>query len=154
MTSEPEADFAIQLLRAAGWFEGRDVAGMVDAWRARLIEDGFEPTIAAERALREFGGIRVIQRAPGINLARDTFEIDPLLGLGEHDRFERFETILGVSLYPMGECGGGHEFLAIASDGRVFVVGDDEIDLAGGTAREAILNLICGVRGASARDAS
>lgn len=153
VTNETEPDFAVRLLRAAGWFEGRDQSRLLDGWRARLSEDGFEPSIAAEEALREFGGIQVIQRAPGINMARDPFVMDPLLALGERDRFERFESILGVPLYPLGECADGDLLLAIAPDGRVFAVGDG-IDLAGGTAMEAILNLIRGVRGASAEGAT
>jgi hypothetical protein len=64
--------------------------------------------------------------------------------LASATRFERYEAILGVSLYPLGEWADGAMFPAIASDGRVFAVGDDEINLAGGTAKEAILNLIRG----------
>src|SRR5919109_3720081 len=122
MNDVGQFDFATKLLRTAGWFEGRDVAEKVVEWRARLSLDGFEPFVAAERGLREFGGIRIEQRGPGINLARQSFEIDPLLGLGERDRFEYFEKILGVALYPFGECENGASFLAIASDGRVFAL--------------------------------
>jgi SUKH-3 immunity protein of toxin-antitoxin system len=144
-----DIDRAIHLLEGAGWFEGRDVSRKLADWRTRLREHGFEPSLAAERALREFGGIRVHQRAPGVNLARESFDLDPLLALGQRDRFKRYETTLGLSLYPFGEWADGALFLAIASDGRVFAIGDDEINLVGGTAKEAILNLIRGVRGAS-----
>ena len=150
MSLEQSAASAVDVLRKAGWFEGRDVGDRLVEWRKRLRLDGFEPSRAAERALREFGGIQVDQRGPGVNLARQSFVIDPLLGLGERDRFEHFEAVLGLPLYPFGECENGATFLAIAADGRVFALAE-QIDLAGETALDGIVNLIRGVRGASLR---
>lgn len=141
-------DVRESVLRAAGWHRGRDIGPIVDDWVRALLAE-FPPFPEAVNALKEFGQLSTRESGPGQNVARMPFDIDPRLAAGERDRFIPHETRLGASLYPLGECMGGHAFLAILADGRVFAIGDGTIDLVGGTAREAIYNLLVGVRGAS-----
>ena len=119
----------------------------MERWRRELEgPGGFVRFPAATAALAEFGGLRVEQGGAGVTSARETFELDPTLAVGEADRFARFESIVGRRLYPLGEAGGGQYFLAISEDGQVFGVGDSIFDI-GRTISEAIENLIVGRRG-------
>jgi hypothetical protein len=101
--------------------------------------------LVARSALLEFGGLQIQQSGPGLECARAPFRFDPLLALGEEDRFEEFESILQTRLYPLGDVWNGHSFLAIAEDGRVFLVGDD-LFFAGNTIDEALERFILGLR--------
>jgi hypothetical protein len=139
-----------QILADAGWRAERADDLVLETWKARLTSPYFVMFPAAERALREFGGLRVIQRGPGMNMPRDTFDLDPALAFGEEERFERFGNVIGQQLFPLGEGGAGHYFLGIAEDGRVFAIAET-IDLVGGSIEEAIENLVTGRRGASLR---
>lgn len=142
-----ETDRIDEVLRAAGWFPGRDVGRWADGQIELMRKEGFAASPAAFDALREFGGLHVEQYGTGHTLAREPFRLEPTVASGERDRFERFEPVIGEALFPIGECGGSRFFLGIAPDGRVFAI-LDAISLVGGTAREAIANLIVGMRGA------
>ena len=86
--------------------------------------------MAAEKALEEFGGIRVDCRGPGLECARGGFNVDPELASGEEDRFDAFRDPVGSDLFPLGEAYNGVVFLAIDGMGRVYLLGD-RIQLAG-----------------------
>jgi SUKH-3 immunity protein of toxin-antitoxin system len=141
---------ADQLLREAGWYPGREMKGEVAEWAHVLEQEGrgFPLFDAAERALLEFGGLQIKQSGPGIDVARAPFVLDPLLALGEDDRFFGYSRQIGVRLYPLGEAWGGHSFLAIAEDGRVFLL-MDEIEELAKSMDEALERLIQGRRGPS-----
>ncbi len=112
-----------ELLRAAGWYEGRRVEeAQLDAWR-RVLE-AFTPNDAALSILAEFGCLRIDQQGPGVERARMSFWIDPARAVGEDDRFAQFEEISGP-LFPVGEAWGGHGILGVSAEERVFVVIDD-----------------------------
>jgi hypothetical protein len=80
-----------------------------------------------------------------VTSAKEYFEIDPLLALGEGDRFSHFSDHVGTNLYPLGEGAGGHYFLAIGEDGRVFLLMED-IKIIGNDFDEALESLILGYR--------
>lgn len=80
---------------------------------------------AAAEALSEFCGITIRQSAAGKECARESFSFDPALCVGERDRFASFEELLGCRLYPLGEAVGGRTFMAVAEDGRVFLLMED-----------------------------
>lgn len=86
-----------------------------------------------------------MKKGPGINVARESFTLDPILVEGERDRFERFEDRLNVSLFPLGEGGNGHFFIAIADNGKVYAIMDDILKI-GDNVDEALNNLIIGIR--------
>jgi hypothetical protein len=130
-----------RVLLAAGWQPGRrvDTAG----WRTQLEAAGFAMHDAAERFLAEFGGLTIDLSGPGLSMARQPFELDPLLCLGEDDRFAEWGEVIGRSLFPLGELDKGRFFLGIDETGEVYLI---ETWLASfGPARDAIGNLILGI---------
>jgi hypothetical protein len=134
------------LAAALRWAE----TNSAESWKTSLAPEDFRIFPAAEAALRRFAGLEVKQRGPGVAMPREDFSIDPALAFGEMDRFRDHSDIIGLPLYPLGECGGGHYFLAIATDGRVFALMDG-IVLIGGSIDEAVHNLIVGQRGSVIR---
>ncbi|HET6948786.1 MAG TPA: SUKH-3 domain-containing protein [Acidimicrobiales bacterium] len=131
-----------EALEAAGWSPGRRLPDeQIRAWSDGL--PGFAMFPAAEAALREFGGLAVDQHGPGIDRAREPFELDPLLAWGEEDRFELFADEYGVTLFPLGEAAGSHYFLAVDPGGRTFLVMDD-IQLIAESFDDALESLILG----------
>lgn len=112
-------------LLAAGWIHNRREIGMVQDWRAKLERpSGFRMSIAAERVLEEFGGLRASSSGPGVQCARGGFVLDPILADGEEDRFAAFSEFVAGSLFPIGEAYHGHTFLGIDEAGVVYLVGD------------------------------
>lgn len=137
---------ADQALRAAGWYPGRDISSLVADWFAHLCDSSmFAAFPEARRVLSEFGDITVTSLFAGVDYAPGKIVLDPVLALGEQDRFESFEDDAGSRLFPLGEIYGGHAFLAIGESGRLFMVGDD-LTLLGDSFEEGISNLIEGRR--------
>jgi hypothetical protein len=139
MITNPEVR---KVLKAAGWAEQRNITTQMGIWFSQL-SPAFQSFTAAETALKRYGGIHVRQNGPGEETARESFELDPLLVIGEEDRFEQHASRLGQSLYPLGEAGNGHVFLAIGPDGRVFALMDD-LWLLGETMEAALETLVLG----------
>ncbi|MCK8499503.1 SUKH-3 domain-containing protein [Myxococcus fulvus] len=138
------SEIAKQRLSAAGWTPGRDVSGKLSKWVHTLREKGgFEVFPAAERVLREFGGLSVEQRGPGVTSARESFSLDPLLGVNGRRMFGRYAEFLGVSLYPLGTAFAGDMYLVVAEDDRVFGIGE-EAWLVGRGIVEALDTLLVG----------
>ncbi|MES9508503.1 SUKH-3 domain-containing protein [Streptomyces sp. NPDC000609] len=106
-------------LRCADWVPNRRVC--LDRWKASLSE--FTWHAAAEEFLREFGGIRVDISGPGITCAREPFEFDPELAIGEGERFAELSELFGRKFFPLGEVGQGEFFLAIDEEGAIYLLG-------------------------------
>ncbi len=138
---DAEEDSTESVLLRVGWYPGRAVPEKVAYWKEQL--PAFVMFDAAREALREFGGLSVEVSGPGIDHARTSFDIDPMLAIGEDDRFGSFEHAVGERLFPLGEAMRGNAFLAIGESGRVFLIGD-EIAFVGRTMTEAIDSLIQG----------
>lgn len=119
MTFSEETD---RILRAAGWYPGRNVD--TSRWFDLLADDGFSLHRAGRSFLARFGGLSVDVRGPGISRARTPFELDPILCLGESDRFQDWGETLGIQLTPIGELDRGRYFLAIDANGLVYIVAD------------------------------
>ncbi|MEU9081430.1 SUKH-3 domain-containing protein [Streptomyces sp. NPDC048357] len=129
------------VLRGAGWRPGRSID--TTAWRESLQADGFRIHPAAEDFLGEFGGLTVGGGGSGITSARHAFELDPLLALGEDDRFGALGEEIGRHLFPVGECDHGRFFLGLDEHGDLYLV---ECWLARfGRMPEAMENLVLGV---------
>lgn len=109
-----------RVLRAAGWHPGR--SHDTTPWREQLEADGFRMHPAAEEFLREFGGLTFGPGDLGITRAREAFELDPLLALGEDDRFGEWGEEIGRHLFPLGDLGHGHVFLGLDEQGELYVV--------------------------------
>lgn len=136
----PWSDETLQYLARAGWSPTYDMGEAIGAWCEKL-GPGFTPSRAAESAMRRFGGISVDVRGSGKACARTSFRVDPVEAWGEEDRSARFAP--PGELFPLGIAGDGHAFIAIATDGRIYLV-MDEIQLLGGSIEEAIENLLTG----------
>ncbi len=112
---------------------------------------GFPLFPAARDALARYGGISVRQSGAGEECARETFELIPLLALGEEEFFREVGSRVGTRLYPLGEAGGGHLFLAISTEGRVFAFMDDDIWLLGESMEEGLEALVSGCKSTRVR---
>lgn len=130
-----------RVLRDAGWYPGRNTDPA--PWHEQLEADGFHIHPAAEQFLREFAGLTVDHGGPGITRAREPFELDPLLALGEADRFSEWSEETGRHLYPLGELDHGHAFLGLDEQGELYVVANWLARF--GRMPQAMENLILGV---------
>lgn len=77
---------------------------------------------AAAEFLVEFGGLNLEIDGRGVSCAREPFELDPGLCVGEEDRFAGWGADLGCALFPIGELDRGRFFLGISEIGEVFLV--------------------------------
>ncbi|HUQ59163.1 SUKH-3 domain-containing protein [Lentzea sp.] len=129
-------------LRAAGWHPGRAVD--VTGWR-QLLEAGDELRMhrAAAEFLAEFGGLNVEIDGPGLTAAREPFELDPELCVGEEDRFAEWGADLGCSLFPLGGSIGGVSAWGSPRWGEIFLVEAGVGSFGIGDA--ALENLVLGV---------
>jgi len=145
MNEKRFSEFTEKILLNAGWFENRNCKENLKEWKDELkkSDPDFEIFLKVEVALLEFGEIHIKQRESGIDFARETLEINPLLCVGESDRFADFESEIGEKLYPLGEGGGNHFFIAIAESGKIYGL-MMEILLIANTFDEALENLILG----------
>lgn len=99
---------------------------------------------AAERFLSEFGGLKVDVHGPGISVAREPFEFDPMLADGEDDRFSEWGEEIGKTLSPIGVLDHGRFCLGIAESGEVYLVADWLASFGG--VSEALGRLILGIK--------
>ncbi|MGW4871862.1 SUKH-3 domain-containing protein [Streptomyces chartreusis] len=131
----------LEVLEASGWTAGRQVD--TTGWRSMFEAVGIVMHDAAERFLQEFGGLTVNIGGPGINRAREPFELDPELAWGEDDRFSEWSDSLGRRLFPLGELDHGRLFLGIDEGGEIYLV--ETWAASFGPMPHALENLILGV---------
>ncbi len=140
---------AERVLLAASWRPGRQVD--TTEWRTRIEASGLVSMHqAAQRILAEFGGLTFEHGGRGISRAREPFELNPLLALGEEDRFAEWGEVIEKSLFPIGELDQGRYFLGCDESGGVYLVADWLAYF--GENRQAIDNLIIGVQPATIYD--
>lgn len=133
----PEAQ---PILRDAGWSQDRAVD--TSEWIQRLRADGHQVFPLAEAILGNFGGLRFAGDRPP-RPTRHDFQIEPLLWLGERDRLEDIEAVIGARACPLGETSGA-AMLAVLEDGRVIADMDGCIVQLAETWRGALDNLVLG----------
>ncbi|WP_416979057.1 SUKH-3 domain-containing protein [Streptomyces sp. T028] len=131
-----------RVLRLSGWFPGRRTD--LRAWQEQL--SGFTWHPAAERFLTEFGGVSVDVSGPGVDVAREPFDIDPGLAVGEEEAFQELSERFGRSFFPLGEIGQGEFFLALDEDGVLYLLAAWAFRL--GPADQGLENLVTGVKAA------
>lgn len=135
----PEAQ---TVLHDAGWRGGRQVD--TSTWLTALDVAGVVAHEAARDFLAEFGGLMVDISGPGVNRAREPFDLDPLLCSGEEDRFLEWGEEIGRSLFPIGVLDMGRYFLGIDEHSEIYLI---ETWVASfGRMPQAMDNLIRGVR--------
>ncbi|MFI6003983.1 SUKH-3 domain-containing protein [Streptomyces sp. NPDC051366] len=108
-------------LRAAGWIPGRRIDTKV--WTAPFEAAGLPAHEAARKFLSEFGGLRFMFSGPGIECARESFELDPSACEGEEEVFLEWGEELGLSLFPIGQKGQGVDYMAINEVGEICSLG-------------------------------
>ncbi len=115
----------IEVLRMAGWVEGRTCASVTN-WEVELqAKGGFTINDASKLFLTEFGGLCWPKREPGEHLSRFNFNFDPTSAVFEDDRFDEAGQEIGEHISPVGEVVNGHYFLGISDSGVFYLVGDD-----------------------------
>lgn len=138
------------VLREAGWWPERRVD--VEPWLTAFEAEGVDRHALAGSFLGEFGGLAVNISGPGISRAREPFELDPMLCVGEGDRFLEWGEEIEKSIFPVGVHDGGRFFLGIDELGEVYLV---ETWIASfGLMPQALSNLILGVQPAIINDGS
>ena len=134
-----------QLLKAAGWYEGRSVSGLVETWRIELERpDGFRLSQVARQTLDEFGGLHILSEGTGVACARSDLHLNPLLAQFEEDRFFSFECFKGKEVFPLGEAILGHVFAAIDEESNVYLV-MEEVQHVASSFERALENLLLGL---------
>ncbi|MEV0091191.1 SUKH-3 domain-containing protein [Streptomyces sp. NPDC050738] len=115
-----QATSAEEILRTAGWRPGRTID--ITNWRTLLEAGGLQMHESASTFLREYGGLSIGNGGPGITSARETFELDPLLALGEEDRFLDWGDEIGRHLFPLGELCDGRFFLGMDEFSEIYLI--------------------------------
>lgn len=118
---------AAEVLRAAGWFEGRRVPADVTRWEEALsTPSGYSLNEHAREFLLEFGGLCWPDFPRDKRPSRFLFDLDPMRADFEEDRFRLAEADAGGErLFPVGEVLNGYYFLAVRARGSFYLVMDD-----------------------------
>ncbi|WP_432835341.1 SUKH-3 domain-containing protein [Dactylosporangium sp. CA-092794] len=142
-----------RVLTEAGWRSDRNVGAWVASWLRDVYaadpETGQRLPIfpAARVLLEEFGGLAFRQlKKPGVGTSGYDVQFWPLEGRVRTDLFTDFGADLGVPVFPVAWYEDGPSDLAIAADGRVFLLHEAGEFLVGATPDEAIVNLVRGER--------
>jgi hypothetical protein len=110
------------VLQTFGWFPERFVDPA--PWTRSFEERGISAPQEVRHFLAQFGGLDIAISGPGVNCAREPFALDPLLCLGEEERFSGWGEKLGVQLFPIGELDAGRFFLGMDEQGVMYLVAD------------------------------
>lgn len=129
------ASEAEEVLRAAGWFEGRNVA--TSRWVAQIQRDGYIPFEALTRFLSEFGGLRLVVRG------RILIDLDGATFLSRTvpENVKDLSCAAGEELCPIG----GDEpytFLLMGLSGSVHLYNDAQLTRVAGSGELALESLI------------
>jgi hypothetical protein len=148
MDTAPEMRWSAETdrsLRLAGWHPGRRVS--TEEWE-RILKEGDEDFVihdAARGFLREFGGLAVDQKGPGITMARSPFRLDPTVAKWDYEIFEMLSEEAEAYLYPIGDAARGNNYLGMSPSGAVYW-GMDDVRLLAETADEALDKLVQGIQ--------
>ncbi|MFI6421140.1 SUKH-3 domain-containing protein [Streptomyces sp. NPDC050842] len=140
------------VLTKAGWRQGRDAgdAAML-AILTTVTVGGGSVFPAAERAVREFHGLRV-PPAPdgGREVAATGCVVDPREARFAAPQLDRLAADLGVRLFPLGRTDTDAP-LAVDEEGRLVLLGPGGAWLLGSTVREGLTALAEGIAPARIR---
>ncbi|MFE0427478.1 SUKH-3 domain-containing protein [Streptomyces sp. NPDC058953] len=137
-----------EVLTAAGWYEGRDVgveAQLAALKAVTLVEPvvggaAWEIFPAADRALREFHGLRLPPAGPGREVAATGCVVDPVAARHALRPFARLGRATGARLFPFGRTDSDAP-LAVDEEGRLFSVDHGGRWQLGETVREGLVAL-------------
>jgi hypothetical protein len=109
----------VDILRAGGWFDGRNVSGDFD------LPSEFAVFPKALDVLSEFGHLHFGECGPGIDCATSDVEINPSAAIHLASDLKDQERILNTRLYPLGEVHRRHGYVLIDEHGRTYLLGDE-----------------------------
>ena len=132
-------DEVSKLLKESGWFEGRDVLDEL------VLPENFILFPAAERILREFGGLRVGTTGRGVDCGASDVNFDPSRGSMLLTNFEEESQIVGSLLYPIATFCLDNWYLLVAESGSIFLWGEDFV-YYDSNFEEALTRLVLGLK--------
>lgn len=146
------------VLRENGWTPDQDrtdqVQAVVEVVTAQVGARGARHEVfpAAVNALREFGGVYVVQDGPGVDLRRRPFAVDPAMASPSAETLADVAGALGTRLFPLGVEGDVASLLAVDEQGRVFAVDETGEWFLGDSLGVAITTLVLGTQPPRVRD--
>jgi hypothetical protein len=126
-----------KLLLKAGWFPGRDV-------ELPALPTDYVLFDKAEKALREFGALKVGETGAGVDLAKSDTLFLPAMAEGMSPGTGVFSKA-GKRIYPLGELYGGAALLFIDEEGGVHYW-HDEVEPVAPSLDQALVKLLLGIR--------
>jgi hypothetical protein len=139
-----------EVLFAAGWssdgISDAQVATAIDFVGDEIGRHGARlvPFPAVTEALREFGGLHVVQDGPGQDVRRRPFAIDPTPVAATAETLADLGKLLNTRLFPLGMEGDHDSVLAMDEGGRVFALDHAGIWYLGENVVAAITSLVIG----------
>lgn len=146
------------VLREAGWrpgrWEMRDAEVWADTLRAHVAPGGHQHAVfpAAVEAWAEFGGLHLVPRGPGRDLAPTGLHLDPLHGLYAARTLADLGRALDSAVAPLGAevpVGGDPDdatgLLAVDAEGRVYCLDHTGDWFLGQDADAAFATLLTGL---------
>lgn len=149
MAASRFAGLAGEVLRAAGWFEGRDIGPEAEEMAARTVAAAREanekleafPVVLA--ALHEFGGLTVSAQRAGISFPGNDMRIDPTGIARNFGRYAELAEITRTPCFPFAVDLTEPGTIALDAEGRVFLLHHATgFYLAGQTVDEGLTALI------------
>jgi hypothetical protein len=137
------------MLRAAGWFPGRDISVQVADWLSRVHEE--QPVAqellpmfpVARAALAEFGGLQLeAQRRYGNPHGGFRIETWPDVGRVVLETYTDWAITIGASVFPLAWYEDGSSDIVVDERGRVYLLGLADNYLVAETVDEAIIALL------------
>ena len=126
-----------QLLIAAGWFPGRCV-------ELPVLPKDFVLFDAAEKALHEFGGLKIAASAEGVDFFGDGIVFLPAVAEGLSPGTGLIAKN-GKRIFPLGGFFCTHAVLFIDEDGEAYDWFDD-VELVAPSLDQALVKLLLGIR--------
>lgn len=133
----------LELLKLAGWYKGRSVAGRLD-----LPNDVVYP-MGIANLLTEFGGLYIKSSGTGITISRLSIKFEPVWAdkeSSENGILLDYSNRIGKPLYPLGYIPDESLILCMDSEGKVYMAGD-YLYLVGNSFAEGVSNILLGIEG-------
>jgi hypothetical protein len=110
-----------ELLKAAGWYPGRNVSGQYS-----LPIDGYPSLII--NFLNEYGNLTISGKKHSFSDVVEKIEINPKHGEGEYEEEESdysyYSSLIKRKLFPMGFFLPDHYNICCDAEGRVYMIGE------------------------------
>lgn len=114
----------VHILEQGRWYEGRTLPFSLP----HELQSELFP--AAERILREFGGLHVGRAGSGIDMARSDIEFDPYAAAHLVPELREHGLKLQQRLFPLAQFCNAHFYVIIDGRGRIYMLNDELLRLA------------------------